>query len=76
MSGRQREGSAGRTGGKEYPAALEGLSGAGEPDPFAGEPPRWEAGPRGGTLSNPAAAVLWESADRGQGTPFTWRLPA
>ena len=59
-----------------YPASLAGLPGAAEPDPFAGEPPRWETGPEGAVLTNPAAEALWETADRRGGPPFTWRLPA
>lgn len=62
--------------GGSYPADLGGVPGAGEPDPYAGERPRWEPGPEGGTLSNPAAAALWGTAARRHGPPFVWRLPA
>ena len=59
-----------------YPARLASLPGAGEPDPFAGGRPRWEVGPEGAVLSNPAADALWERVGRPAGPPFTWRLPA
>ena len=65
-----------------YPATLDALlvpagpdSLAG-PDPLAGQPPRWQVGPGGAVLSNPAAEALWRGAERRSDPPFVWRLPA